>query len=104
MMDLLSGDEPSLTFTYLTQRMGCNVAVSDSFPCTAISLVHIGRPFVFVVVLSSDSFVSWTVLLICQARTTGIGAWSFGLAGHWGTSFRAKKKPRGNTHEAHLAF
>ena len=72
-MYLSSYSQLSVTLTTLTQRVLCNVAVTDTFPRSAVALVGLGVTLIFIVMLVCFLFMLGTVLLTIIAEQTAAG-------------------------------
>ena len=91
-MDFLHRSQPSFLQTHLTQRMGCSIAVADSFPSPAVLLVVVSRATVLVVPFPGNSFMLLTVLPVREVWTAGVGAWAFWFLWHAAPRFPGKRK------------
>lgn len=92
MVDFLHRSQPSFLQTHLTQRMGCSIAVADSFPSPAVLLVVVSRATVLVVPFPGNSFMLLTVLPVREVWTAGVGAWAFWFLWHAAPRFPGKRK------------
>jgi hypothetical protein len=71
-VNLLDGSESAFLKTHLAEGMLLCVAVTDSFPRSAVGLVHFWGAFIFIVFLPCLFAVLLTVLSVCEVGTTGI--------------------------------
>ena len=92
MVNLLDGSESAFLKTHLAEGMLLCVAVADSFPRSAVGLVHFRGAFIFIVFLPCLFAVLLTVLSVCEVGTTGVGTRSLGSARHLVTSVPGKRK------------
>jgi hypothetical protein len=82
-----------LLLTFLTERMRLDVAVTDAFPCTAVSFVGCRVTFVLIVMFVHCFLMLGTVLLAFSKPTAaGISTGTFWFVGHWFTSLSGHKK------------
>ena len=81
-MNLCRRNNFAVFLALLTKRMLCDVAVTNSFPGTAILLVNVRGSFVFVVLASGNSSVIFTVLSVRELGASGIGTRSLGSTWH----------------------
>jgi hypothetical protein len=85
-----------LLLTFLTERMRLDVAVTDAFPCTAVSLVGSRVTFVLIVMFVHCLFMLGTVLpAFSKPTAAGVSTRTFWFVWHGFTSFGAKQKPPG---------
>ena len=102
-MYLFGRSELTLPLALLTKRIRIDVAVTDAFPCTAISFVGGRVTFVLVVLFVHDLLMLGTVLLTFSEPTAaGVGAGTLGFVWHWFTSLGIRKALRDCSHKAHL--
>ena len=92
MVDFLHRSQPSFLQTHLTQRMGCSIAVADSFPSPAVLLVVVSRATVLVVPFPGNSFMFLTVLPVREVWSAGVGAGAFWFLWHAAPRFPGKRK------------
>ena len=92
MVDFLHRSQPSFLQTHLTQRMGCSIAVADSFPSPAVLLVAVSGASVLVVPFPGSSFMFLTVLPVREVWTAGVGAGAFWFLWHAAPRFPGKRK------------
>ena len=92
MVDFLHRSQPSFLQTHLTQRMGCSIAVADSFPSPAVLLVVVSRATVLVVPFPGNSFMLLTVLPVREVWTAGVGAGACWFRWHAAPSVPGKRK------------
>ena len=92
MVDFLHRSQPSFLQTHLTQRMGCSIAVADSFPSPAVLLVVVSRATVLVVPFPGNRFMLRTVLPVREVWTAGVGAGAFWFLWHAAPRFPGKRK------------
>ena len=86
------GQPPSLP-ALLAQRMCCDVAATDLFPCPAVPPAG-GRITVILLIAAGLQLgVFLTVPSGSQPGAARMGAWTFGLRGHGVHLLRAKEKP-----------
>ena len=82
-MNLCRRNNSAVLFALLTKRMLCDVAVTNSFPGTAILLVDVWGSFVFVVLASGNSSVIFTVLSVRKLGASGVGTRTLGSTWHF---------------------
>lgn len=79
----------------LTQRVLCNIAVTDAFPCPSIGFVDVRVSLVLVVPLALGFLMGWAILTVSQPRAAGVCTWFLGTAWHlFHLDFGHKKSPR----------
>ena len=71
-VNLLHRSESAFLKTHLAEGMLPCVAVTDSFPRSAVGLVDVRGAFIFIVFLPCLFAVLLTVLSVYEVRTTGI--------------------------------
>lgn len=95
MVYLIHRNHPTFLQTHLTERMRRSVAVTDSFPCSAVFLIYVRGTFILVVLPAGDCFVLLAVLSIREVRAAGVGTGALGFSWHRFTSLGHKKSPAG---------
>ena len=86
----------------LTKRVGSSIAVTDTFPCSAVLAVNIGAALVFVVLAAFLHTVLFTKLSFTEVGAAGMRAGSQRFLRHRFTSLGIRKAPRDCSHEAVL--
>ena len=102
-VNFLGRRQLALLLTLLAERVCLDVAVTDSFPATAVALVGLGVTLVLIVLFVHDLLMLGTVLLTYSEPTAaGIGTGTFWFVGHWFTSLGIRKALRDYSHKALL--
>ena len=88
-------DVSSLLFAFLTQRMPCQVSISNPAPCSAVSLVLIVAAREAVIMPLHDFLVLLAVAAfsVCEIRAARNAAGTLRFSRHRFTSTMASKKP-----------
>lgn len=92
MVNLLGFHKYSTLIALLTERMLCNIFVTDSFPCTAISTFTALVSSIFLIVAVHFLCMLLTVPPSHQCRTAWISTRFFRFAWHCYTSFHTDLK------------
>lgn len=92
MMHFLNGSVPTFLKAPLTQGMRRSIAVADSFPCSAVLLVAVGRPLVTVVIIPHGFPVFLTIGTIREPTAAWVSAWTLWFSWHCLTSLPGKRK------------
>ena len=71
-MYLLGGFDDAVLLAFLAQRVLPYLAVTDSFPRSAVGFIYIRGAFIFIVFLPCLFAVLLTVLSVCEVGATGI--------------------------------
>ena len=94
-VNFLYRSQPTFLKTHLTERMLRRIAVTDSFPRSAVLAVDIGTALVFVVLAALLHTVLFTKLSFTEVGTAWMGTRSQRFLRHHFTSFGHKKSPTG---------
>jgi hypothetical protein len=101
-VDFLCGCQLTLLLAFLAERVRLDVAVTDSFPASAVALIGLGVTLVLVVLFIHDLLMLGTVLLTCSEPTAaGVGTRTFWFIWHWFTSLGIRKALRDCFHKAY---
>jgi len=93
---LIHRSQPSFLETHLAERMRRSVAVTDTFPGSAVLLVYVRTAFVFVVLSAGGCFMLLAVLAVREVRTAGVGTGSLWFSWHRFTSLGIQKALTGS--------
>ena len=94
-VNLLYQCQPTFLETLFTQRMLCDVAVTDALPRSAVLAVDIGTALVFIVFSAFLCAVLITELSVTEIGTARVGARAQRFLRHRFTSLGHEKSPTG---------
>ena len=91
-MHFLGRRQPAFLLALFAQRMRGDVSITDSFPCSTVTLVGVRIALVFVVMALSNLPVLIAISTVGQPAAAGIGAGALRFSWHWCASLSGIRK------------